>query len=364
MHGPLHIDHPAAMAAKDRMPIPASPPSPPAPSASHWVVFRLGHLGDVALSTGVLSYLAETRGWSFTCITRKAWADVFTGHSAVRSVIAMEERDLRTIPYLAACKRFAAAFPHSGLLDLHNTLRSRMLSVFWRGPVLRYPKMSLRRRFFLAGQGRAAGAPLRSTSVPQRYFLAVDSPPPPASLLLPRITLAPAEEEEARERLTRLFGPSSLPVALHPYAAHPLKTWPVSHWQTLAQLLSERDIPWISLGKGVPLFPGREEELSNKTSLRQSCALLSLCRVLVSGDSGPMHLAGAVGTPVVALFGPTTREWGFYPSGSNDIILETALPCRPCSLHGKKACRRAGRCLTDISPESAFKAIAQATGEP
>ena len=136
---------------------------------------------------------------------------------------------------------------------------------------------------------------------------------------------------------------------------------PAQRWQEFSSLLSARGIPWIVLGKGVPLFPDRKEEMSNTTTLRQSGALLSLCRALVTGDSGPLHLAAAVDTPVIALFGPTTREWGFYPSGPRDVVLENRLPCRPCSLHGKTLCPHAGKCLTDISAERALKAVEQAT---
>jgi ADP-heptose:LPS heptosyltransferase len=58
-----------------------------------------------------------------------------------------------------------------------------------------------------------------------------------------------------------------------------------------------------------------------------------------------------VGTPVVALFGPTSRAWGFYPSGPFDAVLERALGCRPCSLHGTTTCRNGRECLTAIEPE-------------
>jgi ADP-heptose:LPS heptosyltransferase len=70
-----------------------------------------------------------------------------------------------------------------------------------------------------------------------------------------------------------------------------------------------------------------------------------------------MHLAAAVGTPVVALFGPTTREWGFYPSGPCDTVLEQDLDCRPCSLHGTSRCQRRGQCLEAVSPADVLKAI-------
>ncbi len=70
-----------------------------------------------------------------------------------------------------------------------------------------------------------------------------------------------------------------------------------------------------------------------------------------------MHLACGVGTPVVALFGPTTRTWGFYPEGPKDVVLECDLPCRPCSLHGGKTCQRNLECMSNISPEDVLQAL-------
>jgi len=330
-----------------------------------WVAFRLGHLGDVVLTTGVLAALGENRGWSFTVVTQKPWADIFTHHPYVTHTIALEAGDLKTGPFLAFCRRLAAEHQKdalgdergAGLLDLHGSLRARLLSIFWRGPVFRYPKMCLERRIFLATGKRLYGDCLRASTVAQRYYMAVDTPAPPPDALLPCIPLTDAERFEARARLNALFPLPVVPVVLHPYATHALKAWPEAHWRKLAALLDDKGIPWIVLGKGKALFSGDARDMSNATSLRESCALLACCRALISGDSGPMHLAAAAGVPVVALFGPTAREWGFFPTGPHDIVLESTLPCRPCSLHGKADCSRNGECLAAISPEQVLRVI-------
>jgi len=326
-----------------------------------WVAFRLGHLGDVALTTGVLAVLGENKGWSFTVVTQKPWADIFTHHPYVTHTIALEAKDLKTGPFLAFCRRLATEHQRNdrrtGLLDLHGSLRARLLSLFWRGPVLHYPKMSLERRMFLFTGKRLYGDRLRASTVAQRYYMAVDTPAPPPNALLPRIPLTDAEHSEAHARLHTLFPNPTVPVVLHPYATHTLKAWPETHWRKLAALLDDKGIPWIVLGKGKALFSGDARDMSNATSLRESCALIACCRALISGDSGPMHLAVAAGVPVIALFGPTTQEWGFFPTGPHDIVLESALPCRPCSLHGKTDCSRSGECLTIISPEQILRVI-------
>lgn len=337
-----------------------------------WLVWRLSALGDVVLTTGVLDHWHRERGWRFHVATKAGTAPVFAGSPTVEKVISPSDEDLRMPGLWRWLRSLAEEYRGWGLIDLHGTFRSRLLGALWHGPVARYPKKGLARRVFLASGGRFCGDALRAATVPMRYSMAVDATPPPASRLLPKIWLFPEELQAARALLNGIFSNSALsggalpgrnfsgsgaPVAMHPYATHALKAWPAGHWRRLAALLDGAGVPWIVLGKGEPLFPGDPRDITNTTSLRESCAALSLCRTLVTGDSGPMHLAAAVGTPVVALFGPTVREWGFFPAGERDTVLQRETPCRPCSLHGKHACPHGGNCLSAITPEDVFQAL-------
>lgn len=93
--------------------------------------------------------------------------------------------------------------------------------------------------------------------------------------------------------------------------------------------------------------------VAGKFSLLQSAELIKRSHVLVSNDSAPMHLAVAVGTPVVAIFGATVPEYGFAPRGAHDIVIETkGLKCRPCSIHGGKTCPiKTFECMIAITPK-------------
>lgn len=78
---------------------------------------------------------------------------------------------------------------------------------------------------------------------------------------------------------------------------------------------------------------------AGKLTFLQSSELIRRSEVLVTNDSAPMHLANAVGTKVIALFGATIPEFGFYPYGKNDIIFQiNGLKCRPCGIHGGNRC--------------------------
>lgn len=327
---------------------------------TRWAVYRLGHLGDVVLATGVLEHWRRTRGMSFVFITRRGNGPVLAGHPAVERVVELEEHELKGRAWWARCRELAAEFSDCGLVDLHCTLRSRLLSLAWKSAVRRYPKFSLRRRLYHRTRLPALARPLEELSVPQRYAMAFDSPPPQADQLLPVMHLSDLERAEAASlpAVNNTLVTGRPLVALHPYATHPDKAWPREHWLRLTELLSDSGMDWICLGRdNAPLFPGQEQDLTNATNLRQTCAVLERAQVLVTSDSGPMHLASAVSTPVCAFFGPTARAWGFYPQGSRDRVLERSLDCRPCSLHGKSRCTRGRECLAGISPEEAMTTI-------
>jgi 3-deoxy-D-manno-octulosonic-acid transferase/heptosyltransferase-1 len=94
--------------------------------------------------------------------------------------------------------------------------------------------------------------------------------------------------------------------------------------------------------------------LGGRTSLSELAYLYKKARFVITTDSGPMHLAAAVGTPVIALFGPTDPA-RTGPYGKGHTIIRTDLPCSPCFL--KKCATR--KCMRDISPEQVFTVIAE-----
>ncbi len=86
------------------------------------------------------------------------------------------------------------------------------------------------------------------------------------------------------------------------------------------------------------------------------------CSVLLTNDSGLLHLAEAAGTPVLALFGPTVREFGYFPRLPESRVLEISLDCRPCSRNGKRPCHRKDlACLASISPAEVLQAVLSTT---
>jgi heptosyltransferase II len=99
-----------------------------------------------------------------------------------------------------------------------------------------------------------------------------------------------------------------------------------------------------------------------KTRLRELIASIARCNVFLTNDSGPMHIAVASHVPTVAIFGPTTKELGFFPYGPGHIVVEKDLACRPCGLHGAKRCPLGHfQCMNTITPEEVFAAVVRQT---
>ena len=130
------------------------------------------------------------------------------------------------------------------------------------------------------------------------------------------------------------FASSEL-IALHPWTSDQVKQWPVHNFRALAERLMKE------LKKTIVIIGGKEEvikggelfqdlgirliNLTGKTNLVQLAGLLKKCSLLISGDSGPVHLSCAVGTPVIALFrndlsGKSPKRWG--PWGNGNIVIE------------------------------------------
>jgi len=320
--------------------------------ADRWAVFRASALGDVTLTTGVLAWWNRAFDARFTFITRSTLAPLLQNHPAVDEVVAVHQDEFEGGEWWSKSGRIATDLSGMGLIDLHLSLRSLALSLRWDGPVRSYAKYGVMRRLYHRFGWDFLERRLSSLNVPQRYALALTTKAPDISEVRPLIRLTESEQAQASDHLMHL-GLTRPLVALHPFATHPDKAWPMGYWLSLIPLIERAGLDWIILGKNPDHLQALDDprNLTGRTSLRETCALMSRCRALVTADSGPMHLATAVGTPVVALFGPTAKAWGFHPSGPFDTVIERELPCRPCSLHGSTVCKRGRECLTSIEPE-------------
>jgi heptosyltransferase-2 len=148
-------------------------------------------------------------------------------------------------------------------------------------------------------------------------------------------------------------------VLIHAAAAHPDKMYPSASWAKIIAIL-HKEHGFTAVLSGSPSDIQLNQEiidlsgtdclnLAGKLSLRESMALYKFMQLAICVDSGPSHLSAAIGTPTLAIFGPTDPvRW--RPFGSqHSAIFDTTLSCRPC--HYKKTCDDKRQCLTELSPE-------------
>jgi heptosyltransferase-2 len=143
------------------------------------------------------------------------------------------------------------------------------------------------------------------------------------------------------------LAPGAPVVGLHAGSAWGTKRWPEDRWAELCRRLKSQGFKPLLVGgpddaelsKRVAAASGAES-LAGTTSLGELKALMEKFSLFVTNDSGPMHVACAMGVPVLAIFGPTVRGLGFFPYGIRNEVAEADLACRPCpgSLHGPMKC--------------------------
>ena len=187
----------------------------------------------------------------------------------------------------------------------------------------------------------------------------------PHSNTPPRLFIKEEERVAARELLRQRGYRKGQPlIAIHPGAAYGVaKSWPIDRYRELVEKLSKRE-GWFVLVLGdnslrsaaqqlCQGLPNRVIDLAGTTSLRELAALLQESSLLVCNDSGPMHMASALGTPLIALFG-STDDLVTGPHGQKSVVINKRVSCAPCL---RRVCPIDFRCMLNISVEEVLRKI-------
>jgi heptosyltransferase-2 len=161
---------------------------------------------------------------------------------------------------------------------------------------------------------------------------------------------------------------TALIIGINPGSVWPTKRWSCEGFAELIGLLKQAyDCQVLLFGgpEDVPVASaidarsgGVAVNLAGQIALRELPAALSACRVLITNDSGPMHIAVACGVPTIAIFCATTPALGFYPYSSASVIVEKELACRPCGAHGGRRCPLGTEdCIRLIRAEHVLQAV-------
>ena len=315
------------------------------------LVIQTSFLGDVVLTTPLLQHLAA-RG-PVDVLTTPAGGALLDGHPAVRRVIRYDKRGAQS--GLGGMRALAAELRDAGYATAYLAQGS------WRSAVLAW----LARIPARVGFDTSAGARLYTQRVAYRrdwhhatrlFQLAARDERVATSAPL----LAPSRADQAAVDAllaSAPFGDAPF-IVLAPGSVWATKRWPAfdelaaalpsSHGVVVAGGADDRELATAITAAQ----PQRVLDATGRLSLLASAALIGRAAAVVTNDSLPQHLASAMGTPTVTIFGPTLPAFGFGPLAPRHAVVEhpPGLECRPCSAHGPQVCPRGHfRCMREIS---------------
>ncbi|MGH7536261.1 MAG: glycosyltransferase family 9 protein, partial [Gemmatimonadales bacterium] len=273
------------------------------------LVIQTGFLGDVVLTTPLLALLAERHG-PVDVVTTPAAAPLLEGHPAVRAVIRYDKR--------GGDRGWRGLWRLGTLLREREYTRAYLPHRSWRTAMLALLG-GIRERTGFADSAAGFTYTRRVTRPPTGHevdrLLALAAGPdtlPPAV----RLGLAESDHRTADAWLSaRGLEPGFIAIA-------PGSIWGTKRWPYYAELAAALDRPVVVIGGAedaslaeavIRAAPARVHSAAGALDLRASAALIRRAALLVTNDSAPLHLATAVGTSVIAIFGPTVPEQGFGP---------------------------------------------------
>ncbi len=336
------------------------PAAEPRPGTAESLVVQTSFLGDVVLTTPLIAELA-TRGPVDVVVT-PASAPLLQHNPHIRHIIPYDKRaaDSGVGGIRRTAARIRAGVGRTGRSPtayvVQRSLRSAALALM-AGCTNRI------------GFRRSPGGPLYTQRIAYRddrhhaerlWRLAFPEggapvPPPGGEQLRPRLYPGPHESAEVDGVLRGLEGEF---IVLAPGSVWATKRWPC--YPDLARLLvathpvvvvgGDDDSPLAAAIAGAA-GAARVVDSTGRLSLLGSAELIRRSAMVVTNDSLPLHLASAMSTPTIAIFGPTVPAFGFGPLAARSAVAEhESLPCRPCSRHGPQRCPlNHWKCMRDLN---------------
>jgi heptosyltransferase-2 len=321
------------------------------------LVIQTSFLGDTVLTTPLIHQLAEHA--RVDVVVTPPSAAILAHHPDVANAIVYDKRGAdRGIAGFVRLARRLRAHRYAAAYLAQGSMRSAALAL----------AAGIDRR---VGFETSAGRRLYTERVPyiendhhaSRLLQLAGNGGKPTPVLRPR--LFPTDEDRrAVDALLREAGAANEPLlAVAPGSVWATKRWPF--YAELAELIEGRIVIVGStadreLAAGIArIARARAIDATGRLSLLASAELIRRARAIVTNDSAPLHLASAMGTPTVAIFGPTVPEFGFGPLAERSIVLGvTTLACRPCDRHGPQRCPLGHwRCMREITPRQVAAAV-------
>jgi heptosyltransferase-2 len=319
------------------------------------LIIRFSSFGDIVQASSVVEPIRQH--WpnaEIHWVTRAEFHQLVALNSRINQVISLDKNS----GFLGLLKlaNDLRKQNYTHVYDAHHNLRSSILRIFLRTKLIRAnlimrPKSRLKRMLLFYFRINLFPKPFKgidSYLAPLKKWgiQNMDSSNIVANWSLPNLELQI---------------PKNI-ITFVPSAAWEMKRWPISHWKKLVTLLPGADI--VILGGKEDIFcseisaiaPERVTNLAGQISLIASCDVIRKSKIIVSADTGLLHVADVLGIPGISLMGPTA--FGFTKS-QKIKTLEVPLACRPCSKDGRGNCSQNTyqKCMVDITPEMVAKEI-------
>ena len=334
------------------------------------LIIRFSSLGDVILASPLIRVLRTAYPKAqIDFLVKSEYADVLKFNHHLSSVIELKTAEREE---LGTLKKQLYKTGYDTIIDIHNSLRSRYLRWFSgakytcvinKQAVARFALVKLKWNFYK-----------RVVSVADRYLeaakmLGIRDDGQGLEIFIPSDIQLSVKAILAKYNLERY----KTVIGLAPTSKHFTKRWLPERFVACGEALAKKHHAKIFIfgdkndtdycGDIAQMINARlgssgAESFAGKISLLETAAALDFCTVVVSNDTGVMHLAAARKRKVVALFGSTVREFGFFPYGTESIVVEQKeLPCRPCSHIGLDRCPQGHfKCMKDITVEQVVQA--------
>jgi len=333
------------------------------------LVIRFSSIGDIVLSTPLLRVLrAHLPDGQIDYVTKKEYAELVRTN---QNLNVTHTYDSSTgFEGLRDLKRKLKRERYDLVIDIHNSLRSRYLRSMAGVRRIVSIEKPYRERFLLVRFKKNLFKELRS--VADRYIdtvrdLGIVNDGKGLELHIPDEILFAVSGKVAARQLNKF----SSVVGLCPSARHSTKRWlPERFVEVGRKFVREKDAAvMIFGGPGDVAHCGglasalraevggdRVIDWTGQLSVLETAAAMEFCDIIITNDTGLMHVAVAKGRKVVAIFGSTVKEFGFFPLSPESVVIERAgLSCRPCSHIGRRECPEGHfRCMRDIGADEVY----------
>jgi len=313
------------------------------------LIIRLSSLGDILLSTPVIRALKNNYpGIQIDFLCKRGYRDVIINNPYVTNIFIFEKKGEKRKKLIENLLREE----YDLIADLQNNFRSRTVCLKLPSAKIRFRKKNLLKFLLVKFKiNRLKDAP----QMPERYAGIFDN------LLLDDKGLDLITENKS------LLDTDEKYVGIAPGSRHFTKMWPKQNYIELGKLLNSEGYKVVVLGGrndidtccDVSANVSMGLNFCNSNNILQTVADMKKCKAVICNDSGLMHAACAAGVPVLAFFGSTVKEFGFFPYKNKSKVLENeGLQCRPCTHIGRENCPLGHfKCMLELTPQSAFQEL-------